>query len=69
MARPTDIVPLQVRMIAPQAVNNWKDGSWVRVKGQVQFLKVPGKEQYIPVLMLADNNDITKGNPGNEYEQ
>lgn len=70
----TDTVMLKVRIIAPQAVNNVQDFTWTQVKGQIQFYKVPGgpngAEQYIPVLMVADNRDIDtkKPVPANEYE-
>lgn len=69
----TDTVTLKVRIIVPQAVNGLKEYDWVRVKGQIQFYKVPGAaggaEQYIPVLMVADIKDVRKSEPKSDYEQ
>lgn len=64
-----DAVPLKVRIIVPQALSGFGEGRWVRVKGQIQFLKVPGQDSYIPVLMVADVKDIeSKPAPMNESE-
>ena len=64
-----DTVPLKVRIVVPQALSGYNDFDWVRVKGQLQFLAVPGQNRYIPVLMVADIRDVVKGEPTNEYEQ
>ena len=64
-----DAVPLKVRIIVQQALSGYSDGEWVQLKGQIQFLKVPGQEQYIPVLLVADITDIKpKPAPSNESE-
>ncbi len=67
-----DTVPLKVRIIVPQSPNNIKDFDWVRVKGQIQFIALPGgkagAENYIPVLLVADITDVRKAEPKNEYE-
>lgn len=55
-----DAVMLKVRIIAPQSVSDLKYFQWVRVKGVVQFLKAPGSNQYIPVVVLQDRSDITE---------
>jgi hypothetical protein len=65
----SDTVPLKVRIIVPQAVNQYDDFQWVRVKGQIQFWQVPGQDRYIPVLMVADVKDVSPETPKNEYEQ
>jgi hypothetical protein len=67
-----DTIPLRVQIIVPQALNNIEDFNWVRVKGQLQFYHVPGRDQYIPVIMVAEMGDVY--NEGarraqNEYEQ
>jgi hypothetical protein len=64
-----DAVPLRVRIVVPQALSGHSEGDWLEVKGQLQFLKEPGKESYIPVLMVADLTDIKKKSaPRNEME-
>ncbi len=68
-----DTVPLKVRIIVPQALNGINNYDWVHVKGQIQFIKLPGgkagAETFIPVIMVADITDVHKGEPKNEYEQ
>jgi hypothetical protein len=64
-----DTVPLKVRIVVPQALSGFSDFNWVQVKGQIQFLKVPGQERYVPVIMVADITDVEKREPKNEYEQ
>ncbi|MFO0821609.1 MAG: hypothetical protein U0792_00450 [Gemmataceae bacterium] len=68
-----DTIPLKVRIVVPTAINGLNDYDWVHVKGQIQFIQVPGgksgAEQYIPVIMVADITDVRKGEPKNEYEQ
>jgi hypothetical protein len=64
-----DAVPLKVRIIVPQALSGYSDGEWVQVKGQIQFLQAPGQGGYVPVLMVADINDIKqKSAPSIETE-
>lgn len=65
----TDTVPLKVRIIVPVALSNFNDFDWVQVKGQLQFVQVPGQDRYIPVIMVADIRDVQKREPKNEYEQ
>jgi len=68
-----DTIPLKVRIIVPQAINGINNYDWVRVKGQIQFVQLPGgkagAETYIPVIMVGDITDVVKGEPKNEYEQ
>lgn len=63
-----DAIMLKVRIITPQALGEFSPGEWVRVKGQLQFLNVPG-QGYTPVLMVADMRDVEKKEaPRNESE-
>jgi len=68
-----DTVPLKVRIIVPEALgaSDYKDFDWVRVTGQLQFLKVPDQERYIPVIRVASLRapDMKKVEPTNQYEQ
>ena len=66
----TDAVPLKVRILTPQAINNIPETKWVRVKGVVQFVKTPGQERYTPLLVMGDIKDVddTVEEPKNEYE-
>lgn len=64
-----DTVPLKVRIIVPQALSKFSDFEWVTVKGQIQFMQVPGQDRYIPVIMVADIRDVRQTEPKNEYEQ
>jgi uncharacterized membrane protein YcgQ (UPF0703/DUF1980 family) len=64
-----DTVPLKVNIIVPQALSGFSDFDWVQVKGQIQFRQVPGQNQYVPVIMVADITDVKKAPPKSEYEQ
>jgi len=64
-----DTVPLKVRIIVPQALSRFEDFQWVRVKGQLQFLQVPGQDRFMPVIMVADIRDVMPTDVRNEYEQ
>jgi uncharacterized membrane protein YcgQ (UPF0703/DUF1980 family) len=64
----SDAIPLKVRIIAPQAVGDFKDFDWVKVRGVIQFIKAPGQERYTPVVVLSDLKDIVVVPVRNEYE-
>jgi uncharacterized membrane protein YcgQ (UPF0703/DUF1980 family) len=65
-----DEVPLKVRIIVPQALSGVNDFAWIEVKGQLQFMKIPDQERYVPVLLVADITDVNKNKtaPQNESE-
>ncbi|MCS7020737.1 MAG: hypothetical protein NZU63_02780 [Gemmataceae bacterium] len=63
-----DTVPLRVRIVVPQALSGFNDFDWVEVKGQIQFVKVPNQDRYLPVIMVADITDVRKTEPKGEYE-
>jgi hypothetical protein len=64
-----DTIPLKVRIILERdSLSGFKDYDGVSVKGQIQFIQVPGKSQYIPVIKVKDITDIKKVNLANEYE-
>lgn len=63
-----DTIPLKVRIVTPTPVTGLNDGEWVKVKGEVRFVEVPGSGQYIPVIAVADVRDVEKALPKNEYE-
>ena len=53
-----DMVPLKVRIVTPRPLSGFGDGEWVRVKGEIRFVQPPGSNEYIPVIAVADMNDI-----------
>lgn len=63
-----DTVPLKVQILVPQALSGFNNYDWVQAKGQIQFLPVPGTNEYVPVIMVADITDVTRPPPKNEYE-
>jgi len=62
-----DTVPLKVRIVTQQSLNSFKDSEWVHVKGQLEFLEVPGTSRYIPVIKATQVEGITAP-PGGDYE-
>ena len=67
-----DTTPLKARIVVPQALSQFSDFDWVRVKGQIQFVKIPGQkngpEEYLPVIMVGDITDVQKAPPKSDYE-
>lgn len=66
----SDTIPLKVRIkLDAGSLSGFKDlVDGVKVKGQIQFVQLPGKEQYIPVIRVRDVTDIQKIELKNEYE-
>lgn len=64
-----DTIPLKVRIITPYALSGFNDLEWVSVKGQIQFISLPGG-RYIPVIKVAENTDVQKlkDQSKNDYE-
>lgn len=50
----SDMIPLKVRIISseilPQDIGS---GDWIEATGQIQFRKIVGKEEYVPVLLTG----------------
>ena len=65
-----DTIPLKVRIKVEGggSLSGFRDYDGVSVKGQIQFIQVPGKAQYIPVIKVMDITDIKKVDLPNEYE-
>lgn len=63
-----DKILLKVRMITKQSLSGFKNGEWVQVKGQIQFVHQPDSTRYIPVLKVPDLTDIKPIPAGNSYE-
>jgi hypothetical protein len=53
-----DAIPLNVAIISPESVANFKPMSWVQVTGQIQFRKRKDRDEYLPVLKLRSRSDI-----------
>lgn len=63
-----DAVPVQVRIISPKSLTQLDNQTWVEVTGQIQFRKLAGKDQYLPVLHLPSVNAVKKTAPPKEGE-
>lgn len=57
-----DIVPLKARIVT-SFVTTFKDYEWVWAEGTLQFVEVPGKNQYIPVIRVKESSGLTKAPP------
>jgi hypothetical protein len=53
-----DAVPMQVRILSPSALTQFKTRDWVMAEGVLQFRKVVGKDKYIPVVTLNSSEDV-----------
>jgi uncharacterized membrane protein YcgQ (UPF0703/DUF1980 family) len=66
----SDAVPLKVRIISSAPLpQDLAPGDWIEASGQIQFRKIVGKEEYLPVL-LTTPADVKKTTAGTSlYEQ
>jgi hypothetical protein len=64
----SDAVPLKIRIIAPASLINrgLEPGKGVSVRGKVEFRQVVDREQYVPVMVLRDVNDVHAEDIGND---
>lgn len=53
-----DSVILETRIIAPEAVNDYKPGDWVSVRGTISFQRDEAKQKWVPVITLKTNEDV-----------
>lgn len=57
-----DIVPLKARIVTDAALQGFRDMDWVEVSGRLQFVEVPGKNEYLPLIKaLIKDVKPTKG--------
>ena len=52
-----DIIPLKARIIA-NSVPYVQPFDWIQVTGVIQFIETPGRNEFIPVLRVNDDNGI-----------
>lgn len=63
-----DSIPLKVRIISPDELP-FVMRDWVELEGTIEFRKLAGKEEYIPVIMLETGDRVRASTPdNNEYE-
>lgn len=53
-----DMIPLKARIVPDFVPYNVKPYDWVRVTGILQFVEVPGKSEYLPVLRVKNASGI-----------
>ena len=53
-----DMIPLKARIVPEFVPTGVKPFDWVKVTGVIQFVEVPGKNEFIPVLRVDDPRDI-----------
>ncbi|VTS03454.1 unnamed protein product [Tuwongella immobilis] len=63
-----DSIPLKVRIISPEPLS-FRTRDWVEIEGTIEFRKVAGKEEWIPVIQLESADKVKSTSPdNNEYE-
>jgi len=58
-----DAIPLNVIVISPDPLLDFKDQDWVEVEGQIQFRKHGTRDEYVPVLQLKSRDKIRATDP------
>lgn len=64
----SDAVPLKIRIISPVSLigRGLQPGKGVSVTGKIEFRKVVNRDQYVPVMVLKDANDVHAEDIGND---
>lgn len=55
-----DMIPLKARIVTSHVPIGFSLHDWVEVTGVVQFVEVPGKNQFIPVIRVNDSKGLRK---------
>ena len=63
-----DSIPLKARIISPEPIERFQMRDWVQVEGTLQFLKVAGQDEWMPVIRIDSPNQIQPTEPSSEYE-
>lgn len=58
-----DMIPLKARILTPFVPFGFSDGQWVQATGPVQFVEIPGKSQFVPVIRVQNEKGITPAQP------
>jgi hypothetical protein len=58
-----DMIPLKARIVTSFVPFGFNDGDWVQATGPVQFVEIPGKNQYVPVIRVKDEKGVQKTTP------
>ena len=59
-----DMIPLKARIVTTFVPLGFKAfDDWVQVTGPVQFVELPGKNQFVPVIRVTDEAGLQKAMP------
>lgn len=58
-----DMIPLKARILTTFVPFGYKDGDWIQATGAVQFVEVPGKNQFVPVIRINSEKGIQPSQP------
>ncbi|MCZ2344453.1 MAG: hypothetical protein LC104_22055 [Bacteroidales bacterium] len=58
-----DEIPLKARIIADFVPSNVKPFDWIKVTGIMQFAEIPGKNEFLPVLRVKEQQGIQAAKP------
>jgi hypothetical protein len=58
-----DMIPLKARIMTTFVPFGFQDGQWVQATGPVQFVEVPGKNQFVPVIRVQNEKGVTPAQP------
>ena len=56
----TDSLTLRSRIVAPEPLQGFRDGDWLRIEGELTFQKIAGKNEWMPVIQIPAMKDIEK---------
>ncbi len=59
----TDSITLRSRIVAPEALQGFNYMDWVQITGELSFQKIAGRNDYMPVIRIANMDKIEKMTP------
>jgi hypothetical protein len=58
-----DAIPLRVKILSPDPIAHIQPQQWVEVTGQIQFRKLKGRDEFVPVLQLESAGSVVETEP------
>ncbi len=58
-----DVIPLRVQLVSPVPLPQIEPEQWVEAEGQIQFRRLRGRDEFVPVLQLRSADDLTPAEP------
>jgi uncharacterized repeat protein (TIGR03943 family) len=58
-----DVIAIRVKIVSPTPIPAMPPEQWVEITGQIQFRKLQGRDEYVPVIQVTSPEDIVPTTP------